>query len=108
MKSIEYNFFSDYESLKCNNQEFEILKGYIHQDGWGWFERDFGREISKTSLLEYTPKDLAIITIKYKDNKTLFWLSSEINDELKYLDWDKEAKDLIRDIRNMKLNKLGI
>ena len=24
MKSIEYNFFDDYETLKCNNQEFEI------------------------------------------------------------------------------------
>lgn len=111
MKSIEYNFFDDYETLKCNNKEFEILKNYIHQDGWSWFDREFEKdETIITSLLEDTPKDLAAISVRYRDSrygdsKTLI---PYFNDEIEYLEWDKEAKDLIREIRNKKLNQLGI
>ena len=106
MKSIEYNFFDDYETLKCNNKEFEILKNYIHQDGWSWFDREFEKdETIITSLLEDTPKDLAVISVRYRDSKTLI---PYFDDEIEYIECDKEAKDLIRDIRNTKLNQLGI
>jgi hypothetical protein len=105
MDNIEYKFFVDYESLKCSNQEFEILKNYLHQDGWNWFERKFGREDIKVSLLEKTPRNLALIGVKDINNKTLIPYYS---DEIEYIEWDKEANDLIRDIRNTKLNQLGI
>ena len=106
MDNIEYKFFDDYETLKCNNQEFEILKNYIHQDGWSWFDREFEKdETIITSLLEDTPKYLAAISVRYRESKTLI---PYFDDEIEYIECDKEAKDLIREIRNKKLNQLGI
>ncbi len=99
MVDKKYNFFVDYETLKCNNQEFEILKSYIHQDGWTWFGE-------KMTLLENKPpNNLAAIGFRDRDDKTLI---PYFSDEIEYLDCDKQAKDLIIDIRNNKLNKLGI
>ena len=80
-------FFKEYNNIRCNHDEFEILKGYLWKDGWRWYSN---------------PDDLALISVRDKDNKLIipFFL-----DEIGYILPDKDVKEIIREI---KLKELGI
>lgn len=99
--NIHENFFRDYISLRCNHNDFNIIREYLHKDGWGWFD-DWDKP--NKSLFDYNPEDLAMIQIKPGCDKAII---PYFNDELKYIDFDSigDVKKLIRDI---KLKELGI
>lgn len=46
------DFFEDYNTLKCNYQEFQILKRRLHDAGWSW-----NRSGDLISLLEKNASD---------------------------------------------------
>ena len=97
-------FFKGYNNIRCNHDEFEILKGYLCKDGWSWYSNPD----------DYNPQDLALISIRginygnndvegptVSDKKIIpFFL-----DEIEYIEPDKDVKEIIREI---KLNELGI
>ena len=85
-------FFKEYNNIRCNHDEFEILKGYLWKDGWRWYSNPD----------DYNPDDLALISVRDEDNKLII---PYFLDEIEYLVWDKDVKDIIREI---KLNELGI
>ena len=87
-------FFKEYNNIRCNHDEFEFIKEYLWKEGWAWY--------SNGSLLEYNPDDLALISVRDKDNKLII---PYFLDEMEYLVWAKDVKDIIREI---KLNELGI
>ena len=99
LKNIHDYFFRDYISLRCNHQEFKILREYLHKAGWGWFD---GHGKKNKSLFDYNPKDLALIYAKIECDKTII---PYFLDEIEYIDYDKDVTEIIRDI---KLNELGI
>ena len=87
-------FFTDYKNLKCNSNQFEIIKPYLYADGWMWYGDD-----------KSTPEDLALIQPHHsyeKDNKNKFFIAY-YEDELEYLSYDKDVIEIIREI---KINKL--
>ena len=86
-------FFKEYNNIRCNHDEFEILKGYLWKDGWMWYSNPD----------DYNPEDLALISIRgpISDKKIIpFFL-----DEIEYILPDKDVKEIIREI---KLKELGI
>lgn len=86
-------FFKGYNNIRCNHDEFKILKGYLWKDGWSWYSNPD----------DYNPKDLALISIRgtVSDKKIIpFFL-----DEIEYIEPDKDVKEIIREI---KLKELGI
>jgi hypothetical protein len=85
-------FFKEYNNIRCNHDEFEILKGYLWKDGWRWYSNPD----------DYNPEDLALISVRDKDNKLIipFFLN-----EIEYILPDKDVKEIIREI---KLKELGI
>ena len=85
-------FFKGYNNLRCNHEEFKILKGYLWKDGWSWYSNPD----------DYNPDDLALISVRDKDNKLII---PYFLDEIEYLVWDKDVKEIIREI---KLKELGI
>lgn len=99
LKNIHDYFFRDYISLRCNHQEFKILREYLHKAGFGWFDRD-GKK--NKSLFDYNPKDLALIYTKIECDKTII---PYFQDEIEYIYCDKDVTEIIRDIR---INELGI
>ena len=99
VKNIHEDFFKDYTSLRCNHNEFKILRDYLDRAGWGWFE-NWGKP--KKSVYDYNPDDLALISVKWECDKTII---PYFEDEIDYLDWDKDVKEILREI---KLNELGI
>lgn len=86
------DFFKGYNNLRCNHDEFKILKGYLWKDGWSWYSNPD----------DYNPDDLALISVRDKDNKLII---PYFLDEIEYLVWDKDVKEMIREI---KLKELGI
>lgn len=97
LKNIHEYFFRDYDSIRCNHQEFKILREYLHKAGFGWFDRD-GKK--NKSLFDYNPEDLALIQVKY--DKAII---PYFQDEMEYIVYDKDVTEIIRDIR---INELGI
>lgn len=87
-------FFDGYNDMRCDVKEFEFIKTHLDKEGWSWYM--YG------SLLTHTPKNLALIEIKSAEDKTLI---PYFLDEIDYLIWDKDAKEIIRDL---KLKGLGI
>ena len=33
-------FFKDYKNLKCNYEQFQIIKPYLITNGWDWYKND--------------------------------------------------------------------
>ena len=94
------DFFKDYKNLKCNAEQFQIIKPYLIADGWDWYK--------DPSILKYeTPDDLVMIQphYKYDDDKNHKFFIGYFEDELQYLTFDKDVKEIIREI---KLIELGI
>ena len=92
-------FFKDYKNLKCNSKQFEIIKPYLIEDGWNWY--------NYPTILKYeTPNDLVMIqpNFKYSDDNHKFF-QPYFEDELQYLTFDKDVMEIIREI---KLIQLGI
>ena len=85
-------FFKEYNNIRCNHDEFQFIKGYLWKDGWRWYSNPD----------DYNPDDLALISVRDEDNKLII---PYFLDEIEYLVWDKDVKDIIREI---KLNELGI
>ncbi len=85
-------FFKGYNNLRCNHEEFKILKEYLWKDGWRWY----------SDPDDYNPDDLALISVRDKDNKLII---PYFLDEIEYIVWAKDVKDIIREI---KLKELGI
>lgn len=101
LRNIHEDFFRDYISLRCDHEEFSIIREYLHKAGWGWFE---GCDKPNKSLFDYNPEDLAMIQAKSGCDKAII---PYFNDELEYIDLDSigHVKKIIRDI---KLKELGI
>ena len=87
-------FFDDYNDMRCDVKEFEFIKSYLDKQGWSWYMH--------SSLLTHTPKNLALIGIKSLEDKTLI---PYFIDELHYIIWDKDVKEVIREL---KINDIGI
>jgi hypothetical protein len=85
-------FFIGYNNIRCNHDEFQFIKKYLWEDGWSWYSNPD----------DYNPDDLALISVRDKDNKHIipYYL-----DEIEYLVWEKDVKEIIREI---KLKELGI
>ena len=85
-------FFNVYNNIRCDHDEFQFIKEYLWKDGWRWY----------SDPDDYNPYDLALISVRDKDNKLII---PYFLDEMEYLVWAKDVKDIIREI---KLNELGI
>lgn len=95
-------FFKDYSNLKCNYEQFEIIKPYLNADGWDWYKDD--KFLYNDNG---TPDDLVMIQphYKYEDDKNHKFFIPYYEDEIEYLTFEKDVKEIIREI---KLNDLGI
>lgn len=102
LRNIHEDFFRDYISLRCNHEEFNIIRECLHKEGWGWFD-DWGKP--NKSLFDYNPEDLAMIQAKSGCDKSII---PYFNDELEYIDLDKNIGDVKKIIRDIKLKDLGI
>ena len=89
-------FFKEYNNIRCNHEEFQFIKEYLWKDGWRWVFHVY------SDPDDYNPEDLALISVRDKDDKRII---PYFLDEIEYLVWDKDVKDIIREI---KLNELGI
>ena len=85
-------FFNGYNNIRCDHDEFQFIKEYLWKDGWRWYSNPD----------DYNPDDLALISVRDKDNKLII---PYFLDEIEYIVWAKDVKDIIREI---KLKKLGI
>ena len=85
-------FFDGYNDMRCDVNDFEFIKTHLDKEGWSWYIHG--------SLLTHTPENLALIGIKSLEDKTLI---PYFIDELHYIIWDKDVKEVIRDL---KINKL--
>ena len=92
-------FFKDYSNLKCNAEQFEIIKPYLIEDGWDWYKDP------PISLKYETPDDLVMIQphFKYSDYKNHKFFIGYFEDELQYLKFDKDVKEIIREIKLIEL-----
>ena len=101
---IMIEFFKDYKNLQCNYGQFEIIKPYLIADGWDWYK-------DESDILVYesneTPEDLVMIQphFKYNNDKNHKFFIAYYEDEIEYLTFEKDVKEIIREI---KLNDLGI
>ena len=91
-------FFKEYNNIRCNHEEFQFIKEYLWKDGWRWYS-GIWKSIHPD---DYNPDDLALISVRDKDNKLII---PYFLDEIEYIVWEKDVKDIIREI---KLNELGI
>jgi hypothetical protein len=98
------DFFKGYNNIRCNHDEFKILKGYLWKDGWSWYSNPD----------DYNPYDLALISIRGPLVRAQVGPQSPISDkkiipyfldEIEYILPDKDVKEIIREI---KLKELGI
>jgi hypothetical protein len=98
-------FFKDYKNLKCNAEQFQIIKPHLIADGWDWYKDP--SILKYETLIELLPDDLVMIQphFKYNDDKNHKYIISYFEDELQYLTFDKDVKEIIREI---KLIELGI
>ena len=85
-------FFNGYNNIRCDHDEFQFIKEYLWKDGWSWY----------SDPDDYNPYDLALISVRDKDNKLII---PYFLDEIEYIVWAKDVKDIIREI---KLKELGI
>ena len=85
-------FFNGYNNIRCDHDEFQFIKEYLWKDGWRWYSNPD----------DYNPDDLALISVRDKDNKHII---PYFLDEIEYIVWAKDVKDIIREI---KLKELGI
>lgn len=85
-------FFNGYNNIRCDHDEFQFIKEYLWRDGWRWYSNPD----------DYNPDDLALISVRDKDNKLII---PYFLDEIEYIVWAKDVKDIIREI---KLKELGI
>jgi hypothetical protein len=96
-------FFDGYNNIRCNYEEFQLIKHYLNDDGWTWLKENrtpLG-EWNEESLLSYCPSDLALVSVSREAKK----LNPYYLDEIHYIIPDKDAKEIIREI---KLHELGI
>ena len=96
-------FFKDYKNLKCNYDQFEIIKPYLIADGWDWYKYDkFLYDESNETI-----DDLVMIQphYKYENDKNHKFFIPYYEDEIEYLTFEKDVKEIIREI---KLIELGL
>ena len=96
-------FFKDYKNLKCNYDQFQIIKPYLNADGWDWYNGDkFLYDESDETL-----DDLVMIQphYKYENDKNHKFFIPYYEDEIEYLTFEKDVKEIIREI---KLIELGL
>jgi hypothetical protein len=98
-------FFTDYKNLKCNYEQFEFIKPYLYADGWDWYNGDiFLYDESNENIDDYLD-DLVMIQphYKYEEDKNHKFFIPYYEDEIEYLKFEKDVKEIIREI---KLNEL--
>lgn len=81
-------FFSDYNNIRCDEVEFNLIKESLDKDGWSWY--------LDGSLLTHTPRNLALIEVKTKKDKTLI---PYFVDEIEYIEYQKDVKEIIRELK---------
>jgi hypothetical protein len=96
-------FFKDYKNLKCNFEQLQIIKPYLIADGWDWYKNDS----FLYDELNETLDDLVMIQphYKYEDDKNHKFFIPYYEDEIEYLTFEKDVKEIIREI---KLIELGL
>ncbi len=91
-------FFNGYRDLKCDHAQFEILWPYLQAAGWDWHGGTCsGGPIEELAMIQPAPT--------HGNGKETKLFIGYFQDEIEFISFDKDAKDLIREIR---LKELGI